>query len=991
MPFENNFWTYTKDYSDYENYGSTTPIEFDTFESGTDGWGTRGTSTWILTRDCTESIIGSCSANMTDTDGGVGSYNITLETYSSSDAYFDFWYKCEPDARWGIMINDGSWHCIQGSGTSGCGSSYDPIGSFTELYVCNNEWNHATFNMSAEYPGHTISNTIIGDWNTNTDNANKHIWIDHFQIINLSGTPVWNSTGGYDSWGAYEFTGGADERIVIPDSDEMDNFTEMTITAWIYPHSGMASWNGIVVKADNDTGVGNSWHLARSQTAGQIDKIRFSVQNSSGQGDNVLSSETISSGYVNKWTFIAATWRGSTKELRFYKNGALDNSTTGTNVDQVLAGTDDIWIGDAFTTPPSWDGLIDEVMIYNKTLSAEQVMALYQNRTDLIVSQETSKDEVWQACITPNDGNQDGTEKCSNNLTIVEAIFCPAGMSGLNTSASPCMITNCTELQAMNESLDSYYALANDVECSATSGWNSGAGFAPVGDNTNKFTGSLDGKNHTVSNLYVNKTGDYTGLFGYTNGAEIRNIGIEDASIYGSGNSIAGIAGYAEGATNLVSSSYVTGKVSGNFGSSNYIGCIVGRNYGKIADSYATCNVSGASSVGGLVGVMFSGYINRSYAAGNVSCNTAGYAGGLVGDNNGAIYDSFASSNVNTGTNIAGLVGYQYGSGSITNSYWNNHSLNPSSCVGPDSGSTDCTTIQDNGEYFFDVNNEPMVNWSYPPWDSFCNSSAYPSLEWQNITDETYCPGYTPNQAPVQAKPAVNSSLGANQTTEDIICWANATDADGDNLTYEGYWYRNGAQNTSFNTAPSNYTQGTLVNVSTLSSSMTSVGDNWSCYVRAYDGINYSQYNMSSNITIIDSIAPSVERVSQSPADIDTINIFDKSLNITYNITDSASALNESSITLHYKVNSTQSECWITVNGTATTCNFTTRAYTSNDSSEWLFRLYDNHIYPATYNFNERSMELTPHSEHLIDSDGKYVKVRLFNVSNSKNYSLFGA
>ena len=65
-----------------------------------------------------------------------------------------------------------------------------------------------------------------------------------------------------------------------------------------------------------------------------------------------------------------------------------------------------------------FNGTIDEVQIYNYALSAEQISALYNNRTDLIVSQETSGGEDWSCSITPNDLDPDGDTKDSNNVTI---------------------------------------------------------------------------------------------------------------------------------------------------------------------------------------------------------------------------------------------------------------------------------------------------------------------------------------------------------------------------------------------------------------------------------------------------------------------------------------------------------------------------------------------------------------------------------------------
>jgi hypothetical protein len=77
------------------------------------------------------------------------------------------------------------------------------------------------------------------------------------------------------------------------------------------------------------------------------------------------------------------------------------------------------------------------LMIYNLSLTQAQINLTYQNRTDMIHSDETSIGDTWQACITPNDGTDDGNESCSNNLTIVEAGYpeCPDGSGDLTISS----------------------------------------------------------------------------------------------------------------------------------------------------------------------------------------------------------------------------------------------------------------------------------------------------------------------------------------------------------------------------------------------------------------------------------------------------------------------------------------------------------------------------------------------------------------------------
>jgi hypothetical protein len=111
-----------------------------------------------------------------------------------------------------------------------------------------------------------------------------------------------------------------------------------------------------------------------------------------------------------------------------------------------------------------------------------------------------------------------------------------------------------------------------------------------------------------------------------------------------------------------------------------------------------------------------------------------------MGLNVGQINNSYSTGSVSGASTVGGLVGNQ--AGTITNSYWNNHSGNPNDCY--NGGNTGCTAIDNSESYFFDVSNPPMANWSYPPWDNFCDDKGYTPLELENITDVTECKGYTP-------------------------------------------------------------------------------------------------------------------------------------------------------------------------------------------------------------------------------------------------------
>ncbi|MCT7468337.1 GLUG motif-containing protein [Aliarcobacter cryaerophilus] len=197
--------------------------------------------------------------------------------------------------------------------------------------------------------------------------------------------------------------------------------------------------------------------------------------------------------------------------------------------------------------------------------------------------------------------------------------------SGFGTSANPYTITNWTQLQNINNSnivssSSYYFNLLNNIN-SSTTGYmgNSGLGWNPIGDNTNRFTGTFDGLGFTISDLYINRPyQNYVGLFGYINSSStVKNIGLTNVDITGQ----------------------------------TIVGGLAGENYGTISNSYASGSVNGDYYVGGLVGLN-NGTISNSYAS--VSAIGSQFVGGLVGFNNGTISNSFYDKTKYTGNGVGG-------------------------------------------------------------------------------------------------------------------------------------------------------------------------------------------------------------------------------------------------------------------------------------------------------------------------------------------------
>ena len=207
-----------------------------------------------------------------------------------------------------------------------------------------------------------------------------------------------------------------------------------------------------------------------------------------------------------------------------------------------------------------------------------------------------------------------------------------------------------------------------------------------------QFTGVFDGNYNVIRNADVNMPGIYyVGLFGYlgTDG-QIRNLGVEDASIFGR-RLVGGLVGYNYGTISncystdsvngyeevgglvgynggTISKCYSTGPVTGN----ELVGGLVGLNwFGTVANCYSTGSVNGDEDVGGLVGGNDCGSISNCYSTASVSGD--GDVGGLVGWNRyGIISNCSSTGSVNgTGSYVGGLVGWNY-SGTIRNCYSTN-------------------------------------------------------------------------------------------------------------------------------------------------------------------------------------------------------------------------------------------------------------------------------------------------------------------------------
>ncbi|WP_245917249.1 MBG domain-containing protein, partial [Mongoliibacter ruber] len=238
-----------------------------------------------------------------------------------------------------------------------------------------------------------------------------------------------------------------------------------------------------------------------------------------------------------------------------------------------------------------------------------------------------------------------GTDPELNPIPGLEEVLY-AGGSG--TSEDPYQIEDWGHLHNIRKDLGAYFILNNNIdetssgyETYASATANGNQGWLPIGSGSSQFTGYLDGKNHFVKGLTINRPEtDYVGLFSETEGGQVNNLGLIDVSIVGK-DFVGGLIG---------------SKIAGNF-----------------SKLYVKGSVSGVNQVGGLAGRQHSGgSLNNSYT--DVEVFSSGiHLGGFVGLNNdgGTINTSYSVGKVTgSGSDIGGFTGFMDNGGRAQNCFW---------------------------------------------------------------------------------------------------------------------------------------------------------------------------------------------------------------------------------------------------------------------------------------------------------------------------------
>ncbi|NDV80601.1 fimbrillin family protein [Bacteroides sp. 51] len=242
-------------------------------------------------------------------------------------------------------------------------------------------------------------------------------------------------------------------------------------------------------------------------------------------------------------------------------------------------------------------------------------------------------------------------------------------------------------------------------------------GVMPLGSKETPFRGTFDGQGFKITDVNLVSNDDFLGIFGYTDGATIKNLNVEGVGVKnGSENSstaTGGLVGYANNTlitnchvtyTDIVSAAYdnaggLVGYAVGGtriegcstntkvYAQHSYAGGLVGRTLAGTSIKYSFAQKFDADNTdytveagnyyaGGLVGACNNTNIEYCYSWSGAKAIR--YVGGFVGryestaEITGLLQYCYAAGSKIAGNNAAGMVGYiEIRSGKPDKCYWN--------------------------------------------------------------------------------------------------------------------------------------------------------------------------------------------------------------------------------------------------------------------------------------------------------------------------------
>ncbi|MEK6837303.1 MAG: LamG domain-containing protein, partial [Nanoarchaeota archaeon] len=377
-----------------------------------------------------------------------GSTNFTAVNKSSGggNSFFFYNFTGRSDGNYTFFgwLNDSAGNVVQSANrtivvdTAGPVISYDTtsfangtLNKFVTINVTSNDSSNDHNELSAFVD---FNRGLAGYWRFEMEGANATEtnasdftgYNNHGNLTNFGCTTLnCNLTGGTGGTGSGWTSGGKRGRALafdgendfvnVSDSSSLKLSGNVTLEGWVYPRLAPAA--------------GNNYAVVGKAAAGTVDYLLF--VNATHVGFNTTAqgvSAAVRAVTVGAWSYVGASFDGL--NVRIYVNGLLNatvaqtaalSSTSGHLAVGRLGGNSAMF----------FNGSVDEVKVWNRTLSAVEINASYQGGvyrliTNITGSQYPDGNYTYAAYTVDASGNMNRTEErvavLDNTLPTINSV-----------------------------------------------------------------------------------------------------------------------------------------------------------------------------------------------------------------------------------------------------------------------------------------------------------------------------------------------------------------------------------------------------------------------------------------------------------------------------------------------------------------------------------------------------------------------------------------
>lgn len=270
-----------------------------------------------------------------------------------------------------MTVTKGPWI----GGEVGAGSDTVPVtawfnGSMDEVMIYNKPLSadeiNQTYQRGLEGRKSNISSNLVVYYDFENNDTTDNTQYNDKSSNNNDGT-AYGGVHVAEHLGGFGVFDGSDDYI------RLDNVfdtvpSKWTLELWLYTNSLPAS--DLIRVTGKRQVSGQETYMGAFQFDSSGNMHFFNMNNNNNY--DVANFATISTG---KWYYLVGVWDGT--YYKAYLNGEFKGQTAGSAIPSDTYGHFDIgrrgWVGDSYL-----DGLIDEVRIYNDSLSAEEINQTYQ-------------------------------------------------------------------------------------------------------------------------------------------------------------------------------------------------------------------------------------------------------------------------------------------------------------------------------------------------------------------------------------------------------------------------------------------------------------------------------------------------------------------------------------------------------------------------------------------------------------------------------------